>query len=96
MDDLVKRLRSTPLYYGYGEETDLNDDAADAIEALQARVAELEVVLKTARRDALEAAAKVAETVGVYPELNVYGGGPEWYKHGKEIAAAIRALAEKG
>ena len=57
-----------------------------------ARIAELEKALKTARRDAFEEAAKVAETAGVYPELNVYNGGPEWYKHGKEIAAAIRAM----
>ena len=38
-----------------------------------------------------EACAKVSETLGVHPALNVYNGGPEWYKHGKEIAAAIRA-----
>lgn len=38
-----------------------------------------------------EACAKVSETLGVHPALNVYNGGPDWYKHGKEIAAAIRA-----
>jgi len=38
-----------------------------------------------------EACAKVAEALGVHPTLNVYNGGPDWYKHGKEIAAAIRA-----
>jgi len=43
----------------------------------------------------IEACAKVAETVGVYPELTVFGGGPEWYRHGKRIAAAIRALASE-
>lgn len=37
-----------------------------------------------------EACAKVAETEGVYPELNVWAGGPEWYRHGIRIAAAIR------
>lgn len=37
-----------------------------------------------------ERCAKVAETLGAYPELNVFSGGPEWYLHGKEIAAAIR------
>jgi hypothetical protein len=41
---------------------------------------------------ALEEAAKIAETQGVYPELNVYDGGPEWYRHGREIASSIRAL----
>jgi hypothetical protein len=38
-----------------------------------------------------EACAKKAETLGVHPALNVFAGGPDWYKHGKEIAAAIRA-----
>jgi hypothetical protein len=37
-----------------------------------------------------EACAKKAETLGVHPALNVFAGGPDWYKHGKEIAAAIR------
>ena len=37
-----------------------------------------------------EQAARVAENEGVYPELNVYNGGPDWFKHGKRIAAAIR------
>lgn len=38
-----------------------------------------------------ERCAHVAEREGVYPELNIYAGGPEWYQHGKRIAAAIRA-----
>jgi hypothetical protein len=37
-----------------------------------------------------EACAKKAETLGVHPALNVFAGGPDWYKHGKEIATAIR------
>ncbi len=32
--DLVERLRKAPLYYGYGEATDLPEQAADAIERL--------------------------------------------------------------
>jgi hypothetical protein len=47
----------------------------------------LEWVMKLER----EACAKKAETLGVHPALNVFAGGPDWYKHGKEIAAAIRA-----
>ena len=42
-----------------------------------------------------EACAKVCETHGVYPELNVWNGGPDWYKHGKDCAAAIRARGEQ-
>jgi hypothetical protein len=42
-----------------------------------------------------EACAKLCESMGVHPELNVYGGGPDWYKRQKECAAAIRARGEK-
>lgn len=52
-------------------------------------------VLRQARMDALEEAARAAEREGVYPELNVCHGGPDWYRHGKGIAAAIRALKDK-
>ena len=38
-----------------------------------------------------EACAQVCERLGVHPALNVFNGGPEWYKHGKDCAAAIRA-----
>ena len=41
------------------------------------------------------ACAKVCEELGVHPALNVFNGGPEWYKHGKDCAAAIRARGEK-
>ena len=42
-----------------------------------------------------EACAKVCEGLGVHPALNIFNGGPEWYKHGKDCAAAIRARREK-
>jgi|688.fasta_scaffold300710_6 hypothetical protein len=38
-----------------------------------------------------EACAKVCETLGVHPAVNVWNGGPDWYKHGKDCAAEIRA-----
>ena len=38
-----------------------------------------------------EACARVCDGLGVHPALNVFNGGPEWYKHGKDCAAAIRA-----
>lgn len=41
-----------------------------------------------------EACAKVCETHGVHPALNVWNGGPDWYKHGKNCAAVIRARGE--
>ena len=49
-------------------------------------------ILANVRNKALESAAVLAETCGVHPALNVYNGGPEWYKHGKIIAGQIRAL----
>ena len=42
-----------------------------------------------------EACAKVCEGLGVHPALNVFNGGPEWYKHGKDCAAAIRARGKQ-
>jgi hypothetical protein len=42
-----------------------------------------------------EACAKVCEGLGVHPALNIFNGGPEWYKHGKDCAAAIRARSEQ-
>ena len=41
-----------------------------------------------------EACAKVCEGLGVHPALNIFNGGPEWYKHGKDCAAAIRARGQ--
>jgi hypothetical protein len=43
------------------------------------------------RADEREACAKLCETIGVHPALNVYNGGPEWYQRQKKCAAAIRA-----
>ena len=41
-----------------------------------------------------EACAKLCETHGVHPALNVWNGGPDWYKHGKDCATAIRARGQ--
>lgn len=54
--------------------------------------ADADLAVAEARDKALEEAAAKAEREGVYPELNVWNGGPQWYRHGKRIAAAIRAL----
>ena len=44
------------------------------------------------REAALREAAEVARTFGVWPELNIWGNGPEWYQHGRRIANAIETL----
>jgi hypothetical protein len=52
-------------------------------------------MVEAAREEERDACAKLADSLGVHPALNVYNGGPDWYKHGKEIAAAIRARGQK-
>ena len=52
---------------------------------------QLERFAELVRQDEREACAKVCESMGVHPALNVWGGGPEWYQRQKECAAAIRA-----
>lgn len=42
-----------------------------------------------------EACAKVCETHGVRIGLNIWNGGPDWYKHGKDCAKVIRARGEQ-
>jgi len=59
------------------------------------RAENLERFASLVRQDEREACAKLCESMGVHPELNVYGGGPDWYKRQKECAAAIRARGEK-
>ncbi|HEU4682974.1 MAG TPA: hypothetical protein VFS39_00545 [Nitrospira sp.] len=47
--ELVERLRSIPLYEGYGEESDLPEQAADALEAKDREIAELRGTLELVR-----------------------------------------------
>ena len=51
----------------------------------------LERFAKLVAEQEREACAKVCETHGVHPALNVWNGGPDWYKHGKDCAETIRA-----
>ena len=71
--------------------TDLRERVADLVRFNK----DPNAIAEAAIAIVLEEAAKVAGTHGVYPELNIYNGGPDWYRHGQEIAAAIRALKEK-
>ena len=56
---------------------------------------QIEAFAKLVAAKEREACAKVCETHGVHPALNVWNGGPDWYKHGKNCAAAIRARGEQ-
>lgn len=60
---------------------------------------DIETVIATVRRQALEEAAKVAETLRTLDAALPTGPNGEWEykhatKHGEQIAAAIRALAQ--
>ena len=96
--DLIRRLRNQYVCNGSNNV----QQAADAIEALLAersalieRVRQMREDAQRARDAVLEEAAKVCETLGVDPHLNVYNGGPDWYRHAKDCAQAIRALKDK-
>jgi hypothetical protein len=47
---MLIRLRGTPLYEGHGEGSDAPDEAADMLEALSARLAEVNRRLESARQ----------------------------------------------
>jgi hypothetical protein len=63
-------------------------------EALADGTPDAAFIIAQALMEEREKAARIAEREGVYPELNVFAGGPEWYQHGKRIAAAIRSGGE--
>ena len=74
-EDIIRMAREAGLAYG-SDEKPLNS------------VTRFATLVAAHER---EACAKVCEGLGVHPALNVFNGGPEWYKHGKDCAAAIRA-----
>jgi hypothetical protein len=78
-EDIIRMAREAGLAYG-SDEKPLN-----SVTRFAALVAAHE----------REACAKVCDGLGVHPALNVFNGGPEWYKHGKDCAAAIRARSEQ-
>jgi hypothetical protein len=89
--DLIgpRATRLKDLLYGPRPYGDAMPDAKAALDRM------LQAARTDERKKALREAASVAETEGVYPELNVWNGGPEWFKHGKRIASAIRALIQE-
>ena len=77
-DDIIKMAKQAKLPYEYDTERVLY-------------LKELERFAALVAAHEREACAKVCEGLGVHPALNIFNGGPEWYKHGKDCAAAIRA-----
>ena len=57
---------------------------------------EVQHLIATALRAQWEEAANIADRFGVSPELNIANGGPEWYRHGKDIATVLRQQAQGG
>ena len=92
--DEIERLRVelTKTNKQFAQSIEIGTLATAEIERLREVVLFDEDVDRRIRNDALEEAAKVAETLGVYPELNA---NAVWYTHAKRVAAAIRALKEK-
>ena len=78
-EDIIRMAREAGLAYGSDEKP-------------LGSVTRFAALVAAAER---EACAKVCEGLGVHPALNVFNGGPEWYKHGKDCAAAIRARGNK-
>ncbi len=74
---------------------DLEDLERFAELVIQNYASQLITDAEQARKDEREACAKLCESMGVHPALNVWGGGPEWHKRQKECAAAIRSRGEK-
>lgn len=85
----VIRLAQEVGFIAYGEDAGEYRIPSPAFHERLERFAEL--VAASER----EACAVVAEKLGVHPALNVYNGGPDWYKHGKKIAAEIRARGQE-
>jgi hypothetical protein len=109
-EELVKRLRAyaqTWLRVSCGNvrvhgvdglwlTTDDISEAADTIEALQARIAQLEAELAGAREAALEEAAKVARDYGSKAKQRGWTTAPDSAaKAAQHIASNIRALAQE-
>ena len=82
-EEIIRMAREAGLAYG-SDEKPLNSVTRFAA-----------LVAAAARAEENEACAKVCEGLGVHPALNVFNGGPEWYKHGKDCAEAIRARGEQ-
>lgn len=55
----------------------------------------ISAAILAAERGVWEQAADIAEKFGVHPQLNIANGGPEWYRHGKDIATKLRAQASQ-
>lgn len=55
----------------------------------------LEIFAKLVAEKEREACAKVCDEHGVHPALNVFNGGPDWYKHAISCAKEIRARGDE-
>jgi hypothetical protein len=95
LDALRGRLRATPLYEGSGEESELPDDAADTIAALEewkARAEAAEAAVERAAKLALEQAAAAAnKCLGHNQNRSTLPEKIEYYA-ALSIRDAIRAL----
>jgi hypothetical protein len=77
----------------YAREADVYTDAkrVHGLNILGGCLAEVVAAIDALIAEVREEDAVIAETLGAHPAMNIYGGGPDWFKHGAKIAATIRA-----
>ena len=84
VDDLIRRLEGTPLYYGSGEDAAIGEEAADRITALQAQNRKLVEALRMISVEAKEDNSVLGRSV--YKAIKACG----------DMADLAIAEAEKG
>lgn len=93
--ETVARLRARPLYEGHGEASDLPDDAADLLESLSARLAELEAERDDALAfldNAISDAPEPLKTLGAW--LANLLDEDLWPTAERHLNAAVKSLAD--
>ena len=93
-DEIVKMAREAGLRVGTNLSGVVLVGSPAEIGLAHLTIEELERFAALVAAAEREACAKVCDGLGVHPALNVFNGGPEWYKHGKDCAAAIRARSK--
>jgi hypothetical protein len=93
MTDMPKEIFAWPARLAYEEvgQWATTRYPTEADKFIRADVVEARIAEAVAKER--EECAQVAASLGVYPELNVNAGGPEWYRHGQRVAANIRSRA---
>ena len=96
--DIVKLLRTRPLYEGCGEGSNIPDDAADEIERLRLANSDLQMYYDYARTECDKLQAEVLRLRGSLASISMLTplSGQSWESYAKLITAyVIDELKEK-